>query len=221
MGYLNKETVTVDAILTKKGRELLSEGRNLFDIRKFAVADDEIDYGLYDPAHPLGSEFYGKIIEEMPIVEASPDETQNLRYKLVTLDRNAQPGGVNVLPIISTGLTSITLTAGRNEQSPTITPQTSQGPNITLDGETFGYTAVLLNGNAANIIVTPVEGGPAVSPFVPGVLTASAKVAIGRTFVLTPRNTDTQINTQLIITGNQSGATITIPVTIFPNPSNL
>jgi hypothetical protein len=221
MGYLNKETVTVDAILTKKGRELLSEGRNLFEIRQFAVADDEIDYGLYDPAHPLGSEFYGKIIEEMPIVEASPDETQNLRYKLVTLERDAQPGGINVLPIISVGITSIILTAGRNEQSPSINPQTFQGPDIQLDGETFGYTAVLLNGNAASIIVTPVEGGPAVSPFVPGLLRSTAKVVIGRSFILTPRNTDTEIDTQLIITGNQSGATITIPVTIFPNPSNL
>ena len=88
MGYLNKQTVTVDAILTKKGRELLARGRSAFNITKFAVADDEIDYGLYNPAHPLGTEYYGSVIENMPVVEASADETQNLRYKLVTLDSN-------------------------------------------------------------------------------------------------------------------------------------
>ena len=32
MGYLNNSTVTVDAILTKKGRELLAKGRNNFNI---------------------------------------------------------------------------------------------------------------------------------------------------------------------------------------------
>jgi hypothetical protein len=137
MGYLDKSTVTVDAILTKKGRELLSQGRSAFEITQFAIADDEIDYGLYDPAHPLGTEYYGKTIEEMPIVEASPDETQNLRYKLVTLDRAL---GINVIPTISTGgVTSIVLTAGRNEQS-VIAPATSTVSGITLDGPTFGYT---------------------------------------------------------------------------------
>ena len=68
MGYLNKETVTVDAILTKKGRQLLAEGQSAFRITQFAVADDEIDYGLYDPAHPLGTEYYGASIENMPLV---------------------------------------------------------------------------------------------------------------------------------------------------------
>ena len=76
MGYLNSAEVTVDAILTKKGRELLARGRSAFVITKFAVADDEIDYGLYNPAHPLGTEYYGNAIENLPIVEASPDETQ-------------------------------------------------------------------------------------------------------------------------------------------------
>jgi hypothetical protein len=68
MGYLNKASVTVDAILTKKGRELLAQGRSAFNITQFAVADDEIDYSLYDPAHPLGTEYYGSAIENMPIV---------------------------------------------------------------------------------------------------------------------------------------------------------
>ncbi len=96
MGYLNKSTITVDAVLTKKGRELLSKGRSEFEITQFAVADDEVDYTLYTTSHPLGSAYYGAIIESMPVLEASSDETQAMRYKLVSLDR-----GTNEIPVIS------------------------------------------------------------------------------------------------------------------------
>jgi hypothetical protein len=46
MGFLNNASVTVDAILTKKGRELLARGNNEFKITKFALSDDDIDYTL-------------------------------------------------------------------------------------------------------------------------------------------------------------------------------
>ena len=85
MGYLNNAVVTVDAILTTKGRELLARGDGSFKITQFALADDEIDYTLYNPTHPSGSAFYGQAMENMPLLEAIPDSTQNLRYKLVTL----------------------------------------------------------------------------------------------------------------------------------------
>jgi hypothetical protein len=51
MGYLNNTVVTVDAILTKKGRELLARGDGSFKITQFALADDEVDYTLYNPDH--------------------------------------------------------------------------------------------------------------------------------------------------------------------------
>jgi hypothetical protein len=91
MGYLDKATITVDAILTNLGRERLAEGgvnnsANSFNITKFAVADDEIDYGLYNVTHPNGTAFWGSIIENMPVLEATPDEQQIMRYKLITLD---------------------------------------------------------------------------------------------------------------------------------------
>ena len=54
MGYLDNSSITVDAILTKKGREMLAKGRDNFIISQFALADDEIDYELWNPAHPLG-----------------------------------------------------------------------------------------------------------------------------------------------------------------------
>ena len=66
MGYLNNQIITVDAILTKKGRELLAKGDGSFNITQFALSDDEVDYTLYNPNHPSGSAFYGEAIENMP-----------------------------------------------------------------------------------------------------------------------------------------------------------
>jgi len=59
MGFLNNTVVTVDAILTRKGRELLAKNDGSFRITQFALADDEIDYTLYNPNHPSGSSFFG------------------------------------------------------------------------------------------------------------------------------------------------------------------
>jgi len=70
MGFLDNTSITVDAILTKKGRELLARGQNEFKITKFALADDEIDYNLYDTSHPNGSNFFAAVIENMPLLEA-------------------------------------------------------------------------------------------------------------------------------------------------------
>jgi hypothetical protein len=116
MGYLNNNTVTVDAILTKKGRELLARNDGSFRITQFSLADDEIDYTLYNPNHPSGSAFYGEAIENMPILEAFPDETQTMKYKLLTL-----PRGTAKLPVLELGYTTITLKQG---SSLSITPQT-------------------------------------------------------------------------------------------------
>ena len=62
MGYLDNTTTTVDAILTKKGRELLARGENEFKITKFSLSDDEIDYTLWDVTHPDGTNSYGAAI---------------------------------------------------------------------------------------------------------------------------------------------------------------
>ena len=116
MGYLDNSSITVDAILTKKGRELLAKGRDFFVISQFALADDEVDYELWNPAHPLGSDFYGIIIENMPIVEAVTDENYSLRYKLLTLPKNTIR-----IPIIQSNPNSISLEEGGQQQSVTLT----------------------------------------------------------------------------------------------------
>ena len=81
MGYLNNAVITVDAILTTKGRELLSRNDGSFQITQFALGDDEIDYTLYNPNHPSGSAYYGEAIDNMPLLEAFPSELQIMKYK--------------------------------------------------------------------------------------------------------------------------------------------
>lgn len=104
MGYLNNNVVTVDAILTKKGRELLARGASSFNITQFALADDEIDYDLWNQSHPLGDDKMGIVIENLPITEAVPDETQSMKYKLITLSE-----GTKSIPYLEANNSSIVI----------------------------------------------------------------------------------------------------------------
>jgi hypothetical protein len=140
MGYLDKATITVDAILTNRGRELLAEGgagNSQLEIVKFAVADDEIDYGLYFEAQQDGNK--GIVIENMPVLEATPDEQQIMRYKLLSLDDNLAGllvEGVFTVPTITNGPVNdvIPLRPGQLsvEFTPATSPLLSTGP---LDSE--------------------------------------------------------------------------------------
>ncbi len=116
MAYLNNTAVTVDAILTTKGRELLARGDGSFAITQFALSDDEIDYTMYNPNHVSGSAFYGQAIDSMPLLEAFPNENQIMKYKLATL-----PRGTAKLPVLDLGISSIILKQGAIL---TLTPQT-------------------------------------------------------------------------------------------------
>ena len=87
MGYLDNSSITVDAVLTKKGREILKNGGNL-NITSFTMSDTGVDYTLWNPDHPSGSAFYGEAIENLPQLEASVHAEYNLRNRLITLNQN-------------------------------------------------------------------------------------------------------------------------------------
>ena len=209
MGYLNNSTVTVDAILTKKGRELLARGRNNFNITQFALADDEIDYDLWNPDHPLGTEYYGTIIENMPIVEAIPDETQMLKYKLITL-----PKKTTKIPVVNVGNTSITLSAEGDVA--VISPNTS---NFTGGNATLGYTAILSNSDVADLRVAP--GGdirtsvlPTAPRFIGDNEDAQSVAVTGRTFEVIAKRQVTDQTATITIIGNETGGSTTINLTV-------
>ena len=214
MGYLNNQVITIDAILTKKGREALAKGDGTFRITQFSLADDEIDYTLYNPTHPSGSAYYGQAIENMPVLEAFPDETQDMKYKLTTL-----PRGTSKLPILDIGYASIVLRQGA---SIAITPQTLNylGGNQTF--ESSGYTVTiadvrLLNSfNGVGINTTDAQAlnqsttiGTNVSKTVVG-----TTINLTATTVNTLFGTATEIYSSIVVIGRDSGARISIPITI-------
>jgi hypothetical protein len=96
MAILNPTTVTVDAILTTKGRELLARNDGSFKITQFSLADDEIDYTLYNPNHPSGSAFYGEAIENTPfgnITEYAVLYNNFIRLKTLPAEAGSAKGG--------------------------------------------------------------------------------------------------------------------------------
>ena len=214
MGYLNNAVVTVDAILTKKGRELLARGDGSFNITQFALSDDEIDYTLYNPTPPSGSAFYGEAIENMPLLEAFPDENQIMKYKLATL-----PRGTSKLPILQAGYASIVLKQGA---SLAITPQTLNYLGATSTFETGGYTAQIADtrvlSNFTGVGINTEEAERLNSTTTVG--TNVSKTVIGTSINLTGTTvntlfgTRTQLQTTITLVGRDSGARITIPVTI-------
>ena len=160
MGYLNNATVTVDAILTKKGRELLAKGASSFNITQFALADDEIDYDLWNQSHPLGDDKMGIVIENLPITEAVPDETQSMKYKLITLSE-----GTKSIPYIEATPSTLLLTetgGARNlngNSKPNLTfelkqwSSTGNGP-IVITENPGGYTFTLLDTTYFTVLST-------------------------------------------------------------------
>jgi hypothetical protein len=217
MGYLNNSVITVDAILTKKGRELLARNDGSFRITQFALSDDEIDYTLYNPIHPSGSAYYGEAIDNMPLLEAFPDEQQIMKFKLATL-----PRGTAKLPVLDLGYASINLKQGAQLA---ITPQTLNylGNNQTFEtsgyAATIGdvrlfsnYTGVGINTQAADQSNSTTTIGTNVSKTVIG-----TQINLTATTVNTLFGSNAQLRTTLTVTGLDSGARLTIPVTITQN----
>ena len=203
MGYLDNTSITVDAILTKKGRQKLASGQSL-NISKFALGDDEIDYTLYEPAHPKGSAYYDSAIKAIPIMEASPDETQVLRYKLVTL-----PKGTTQIPVVALGISAVGVyqDEGQVALSPTTSPQGNTNA---------GYTVVLADQRAGTLSVTNgATAAGSVPVFLGEEISTTAQVVSGLGFNFTPNPALTSnVSTTITVYGNETGGAQTIPVTI-------
>jgi hypothetical protein len=212
MGYLNNSVVTIDAILTDVGRQLLSQNNGTFRITQFALADDEIDYTLYNPNHPSGSAYYGEAIVNMPLLEAFPQASQIMKYKLTTL-----PRGTAKIPILAIPA-SITLKQG---QSQVITPQTLNyfgGNTFEQNGYTYTisdirlfstFEGVGINTPNAVALNTSTTLGTSVSKTVIGTSLNLRATTINTLFTST-----TSLQATLTIEGRDSGARAIIPVTV-------
>ena len=220
MGYLDNSSITVDAILTKRGRELLSRNDGSFKITQFALGDDEIDYTLFNENHPNGTQYASEAIENMPLIEAIPDGSNMMKSHLITLGR-----GKSLLPYISVDLVTnntITLTKGSTNSSPII-PQTHNMTNASTQAgtEAGGYKFTVINFNYLNSMVSDSSTGSPSELDVYGGTEAIAEHVTGNQLNLIPTNEDAlfptgteSLTTTLIIEGMSTGARKTLQIVV-------
>ena len=86
MAFLdNSGDIILDAVLTDTGRMRLAKGDGSFRIVKFALGDDEIDYGLFNKSDNRGSAYYDLEIMQTPVLEAFTNNTSLLKHKLISM----------------------------------------------------------------------------------------------------------------------------------------
>lgn len=191
-----------------------------FQITQFALADDEIDYTLYNPTHPSGSAFFGEAIEKMPLLQAFTDDTQNLKYKLVTL-----PRGTSKLPVLNLGYTAVSL---RQAAAINITPQTLNYLGAVSTFEPSGYLMTVGDSRFLSTFTSTgidTTGLNINNPLPNASGTSLSQSAIGTSFSLIATTINTlfgtsalpgaTITTTITCIGRDSGARITIPLTII------
>ena len=153
----------------------------------------------------------------MPLLEAFPEANQIMKYKLATL-----PRGTAKLPVLDIGYTAITLQQGTQLA---ITPQTLNYLGNDQTFETSGYTCTvadvrLLNSfSATGINTTAAVESSATATTTLGTNVSSTVIGTQINLRATTVNTlygsgQTSIVTTLTVTGIDSGARITVPLTV-------
>ena len=212
MGYLNNSSIIVDAILTKKGRELLARQDGSFKITQFALGDDEIDYTLFNENHPNGSQYSGEAIENMEIIEAFPDDNNIMVSKLVTL-----PRGTTKMPVITANVSKIQLSLGSNT---VLNPETLNLNGVATLKEPAGYMATIADRRLLTTFTGVGTNEEATSTQRPFSNTTLSETIKGSSFSLTAISatslfgTNDRLLTSITLEGIESGARVTIPVEI-------
>ena len=235
MGYLDKSSITVDAILTKKGRKLLAKNDGSFDITQFALSDDEIDYTLFNETHPNGTQYSAEAIENMPLIEAIPDGANMMQSKLITLAR-----GTSAIPYIQVAnQTGIELAQGAIINLKPRTFNINGNNQAGVEGQGYRYTIVdnrlreyitatggvtrsprmkMKSGNAAEAYKSQSAQSTTLSTISN---VATQETVVGRTVTIQATTNNSlfstslpSLTTSLIIEGINTGARITIPFTV-------
>ena len=246
MGFLNNTSVTVDAILTKKGRELLARGQNEFNITKFALSDDEIDYNLWDTTHPNGSNYYGAVIENMPLLESFVDENQVMRFKLITLPKNTAKMPILEVPAPNLsfngpGITQVVAPNTRNGSDndsgfmfilhdasiANLTPVAKKKKKKKKKQGPSGFSLPDFSNlpNFADLEITPtnisdlqVNTGATTPVFLNEEERKKSVTLTGSKVNVVSRSITTQTSTNLTVVGIDSGAVFNVVVTVKPAP---
>ena len=222
MGFINNTSYILNAVLTKKGKQYLAKSDGKFNITKFALADDEIDYTLWDTAHPKGTDYYGAVLESTPMLEPCVDPEVVMKYKLFTM-----PVGTKALPYIdnitpASLLGSNALISSYNSSLPIqwslndhyINPSTAGADNAFVNED---YSFLVLNRNVVDI---GIGEGSTVDYDVGAVYNEESgrlsKKVVSRvaTFKTGIGTVGTSRETSIIITGQMSGAIYVLPIKV-------
>lgn len=195
MGFLDNSSITVDAILTTRGREILSRGGN-FDVTKFALSDEEIDYTMYDSTHPDGTYSFGLMIDNTSVLEAIPNRT-NLTSFLV----NSSQIGSNIF-LSQTDWTNVHWDTILN-----IVPTTTG----TTEEEAEDYTFTIQNTSVVKFWRFYASTD---QPW--QVVSSNTKSVVGRGIQWEPIPINTLATTTITVKGNVSGITKTVTITPIP-----
>ena len=110
MAFLdNSGDIILDAVLTDTGRARLARGDGSFQIAKYALADDEINYGLYDKNSASGSAYYDLTILQTPILEAFTNNTSTMKNLLLSITRT----NLLYLPVVKINSNGFPTDSGR------------------------------------------------------------------------------------------------------------
>ena len=221
MGFINNTSFILNAVLTRKGREYLARPGSNFNITKFALSDDEIDYTLWDTAHPKGTEYYGAVLESTQMLEPCVDPEVVMKYKLFTMDV-----GTRALPYISitpsalsgndTSLSSIfdeSNAAGQWAISSAVLDPSTEGSNNQFYDEDFSF--LVLN---KNVVDVGTGQGEDVNFNIGAIYNEESgrlsKKVISKTVTLRTQQITFNRETSIIITGQMSGAIYVLPVLV-------
>ena len=220
MGFINNTSYILNAVLTKKGKQYLSKSDSKFNITKFALADDEIDYTLWNSAHPRGSGHYGAVLECTPLLEPCVDPEVVMKYKLFTM-----PVGTKALPYIS-NVTPPSLTgtsALKTEYNGNDNPQWKYNDHVInpitagADGSfsAENYSFLVLN---KNVVDVGTGQGEDVNFNIGAIYNEESgrlsKKVISKTITLRTQQITFNRETSIIITGQMSGAIYVFPVRV-------
>ena len=199
MGFLDNSSITVDAILTTRGREILSRGGN-FDVTKFALSDEEIDYTMYDSTHPDGTYSFDLMIDNTSVLEAIPNRT-NLTSFLV----NSSQIGSNIF-LSQTDWTNLHWDTLLN-----IVPITTG----TAEEEVEDYTFTIQNTSVVKFDRFYVSTD---QPW--QVVRDNTKTVVGRGVQVKSQSINLAATTTITVRGNVSGITKVVTVQVRPNPDS-
>ena len=199
MGLFDSSSTTVNAVLTTRGREMLSRGGDL-NITKFALSDEEIDYTMYDIYHPAGTDSFGVLLENAPILEATPNRSKLNSY----LVDNSQESSEILISSLNYPRAHWTVIDG--------TTPTTIG---TAEEEAEDYTFTIQNINVVKFYRFYVSID---QPW--QVVSSNTKSVVGRGIQWKPQSIKSLATTTITVQGNVSGITKVVSITPVPNPDS-